>query len=191
MKQLSPFLRFPLTLVATAMFGIGCGGAEGDLQPQTEPGDEEMISSQLANLPDASRDGWLAARNAIAKYRDVNVALAEGYVRSGQCYEGKGVHYVNYSLIFGSVAASDPNAPEVLMYVPDSEGNWKLVAAEYAQVEVGQPHPSILGQLMDGPMAGHTPSEPVHYDVHVWLFKFNRDGFFAGLNPTVKCPPGQ
>jgi hypothetical protein len=190
MKRLSPFLRFPLAVAASAMFGIGCGGADGDLQPQTEPGDEEMISSQLANLPDESRDGWMAARAATNKYRDVNVALAEGYVRSGACYEGKGVHFINIPLIFGpdSIASSNATTPEVLMYVPDDAGNWRLVAAEYAQADVGQPHPTILGQAMDGPMPGHVPGEPQHYDVHVWMFQYNPSGFFAGLNPNVKCP---
>jgi hypothetical protein len=188
MKRLSPFLRFPLAVAAAGMFGIGCGGADGDLQPQTELGNEEMISNQLATLPKASADAWSNVRQSLIRYHDVNAALAAGYVRSGECYEGKGVHFVNYDLIFGSVAANDAYAPEVLMYVPDDAGNFRLVAAEYAQVEVGQPAPSLLGQRLDGPMPGHTPSEPTHYDVHVWMFQYNPAGFFAGLNPNVKCP---
>jgi hypothetical protein len=185
---MKPSLSLPLTLAVTAMLGVGCGPAEGDIQPQAELGDEEMITNAIANLPGGSSGAWFNVRKGLMKYRDVNVALAEGYVRSGVCYEGKGVHFVNYSLIFGSVAANDVNAPEVLMYVPDDAGNFRLVAAEYAQVEVGQPHPSLLGHPLDGPMAGHTPSEPVHYDVHVWMFQYNPAGFFAGLNPNVKCP---
>jgi hypothetical protein len=32
---------------------------------------------------------------------------------------------------------------------------------------------------------------PIHYDLHVWLFKPNPAGVFASWNPRVHCPPGE
>jgi hypothetical protein len=29
---------------------------------------------------------------------------------------------------------------------------------------------------------------PIHYDLHVWLWKKNPSGMFARWNPTVTCP---
>jgi hypothetical protein len=183
-------LRFPLALAVSAMLAVGCGPAEEDIQPQAELDNEEMIANDINNLSTGNAIEWFKVRMSLLKYYDINKAYADGYVRSGACYEGKGVHFINIPLIFGSdsVTSSNPYTPEVLMYVPDSKGNWRLVAAEYAQADVGQPHPSILGKAFDGSMPGHVPGEPQHYDVHVWMFQYNPNGFFAGLNPYVKCP---
>jgi hypothetical protein len=50
------------------------------------------------------------------------------------------------------------------------------------------PAPSVLGQTFDGPMAGHNPSMPWHYDLHVWLWAHNPAGLFAQFNPALSCP---
>jgi hypothetical protein len=48
--------------------------------------------------------------------------------------------------------------------------------------------PSIFGQPFDGPMPGHNPAMPVHYDLHVWLSADNPSGLFAQFNPSLSCP---
>jgi len=48
--------------------------------------------------------------------------------------------------------------------------------------------PVLLGQPFDGPMPGHGPGMPVHYDLHVWTHKANPAGVFAPWNPKVSCP---
>jgi hypothetical protein len=48
--------------------------------------------------------------------------------------------------------------------------------------------PSVLGHTFDGPMPGHNPSMPWHYDLHVWLWAHNPAGLFAPFNPSLKCP---
>lgn len=35
------------------------------------------------------------------------------------------------------------------------------------------PAPTIFGQAFDGPMPGHNPEMPWHYDIHVWIFETN------------------
>ena len=48
--------------------------------------------------------------------------------------------------------------------------------------------PGSLGQPFDGPMPGHNPTMPIHYDLHVWLWGNNPAGLFAPFNPNLSCP---
>ena len=50
--------------------------------------------------------------------------------------------------------------------------------------------PTLFGVPFDGPMLGHTPEMPIHYDLHVWLYRHNPAGTFAMWNPRVRCPGG-
>jgi hypothetical protein len=47
--------------------------------------------------------------------------------------------------------------------------------------------PVLFGRVFDGPMPGHAPGMPWHYDLHVWVWKHNPGGIFAQFNPTVSC----
>ncbi len=136
---------------------------------------------------DALKD-LAAARQATDKYHDVSVALADGYVPVSPCVEvpglgGMGIHYAKFSLMDPFV---DPLTPEVLLYVP-TDGGLKLVGVEYFAVDVAQPAPVLFGQTMNGPMPGHEPPQPDHYDLHVWLWQGNPDGIFGDFNPNVRC----
>lgn len=145
---------------------------------------------------------------ATAKYQDVNVALADGYVSTERCIQappgGMGIHYVNFGLL---EAPLDPLKPPTLLYLP-SNGGVKLIGVEYfapalASTATGpapwfeheaadswvNTAPSVLGQTFAGPMMGHGPEDPWHYDLHVWLWADNPSGVFADFNPTLKCPP--
>jgi hypothetical protein len=134
-------------------------------------------------------------RGALARYNSVGQALADGYQAASPCEEspagGMGIHYVKPALMG---PGSDPLQPEILLYVPDSNGNLKLVAVEYWQADADQDlatavdRPSLFGQPFDGPMPGHGPGMPIHYDLHVWLFEGNVSGTFAMWNPAVACP---
>ena len=39
----------------------------------------------------------------------------------------------------------------------------------------------------DGPMEGHSPVMPRHYDLHVWVWHHNPSGMFSMWNPNVSC----
>jgi hypothetical protein len=47
--------------------------------------------------------------------------------------------------------------------------------------------PSVLGVPFDGPMPAHEPGQPIHYDLHMWLWVNNPAGLFAPWNPKVTC----
>ncbi len=73
-----------------------------------------------------------AVRLATERFRNVDDAIAAGYVRNGGCVSGPeegamGVHYAKFALFDDEL---DVNEPEVLVYEPRN-GRLQLVAAEY------------------------------------------------------------
>jgi hypothetical protein len=147
-----------------------------------------------------------AARAASAKYRDVAAAVADGFVPATQCEQdrtgGMGEHWVQVARHVDD--ALDPRTPEMLLYVPDGVG-LRLVAVEYVETArfgglpwfgptepvtgAASPAPKMFGGIrFQGPMAGHAPFQPWHYDRHVWLWEANPKGIFEQWNPRVSCP---
>jgi hypothetical protein len=143
----------------------------------------------------------LVAKALSAKYLDVRQAEKDGYVTEpgpdGKpvCVAspdgGMGIHYVQPQL---AAQPPDYRKPAMLTYEPQPNGRLRLVALEYFKVAADQTgkddsdRPYVFQQPFDGPMAGHSPGMPVHYDLHVWLWKHNPSGLFAMWNPNVRCP---
>lgn len=153
-------------------------------------------------------DAIATALEVSRKYQDVTVAEADGYKPESPCESSSdgtmGIHYVRDDLV---TAPPDVSQPPILVYLP-TDGGMKLVAIEYFQpvVQDGEPYmgseadpprpdslpdkpPELFdGQPFDGPMAGHNPAMPWHYDQHVWLYSHNPAGLFAPWNPAIECP---
>lgn len=142
---------------------------------------------------DANRD-LAAARAATAKYHDEAKAVADGYTPTDFCVESPagvmGYHYINHEF-FGKPL--DVRKPAALIYQPRPDGTRKLVAVEYFKVDDDQKldtdhdRPTLFGDEFDGPMPGHEPGMPVHYDQHVWIWQHNPAGMFAEWNPAGTC----
>jgi hypothetical protein len=155
-------------------------------------------------------------RHATAAYHNVSKAVADGYLapNAAECVASPagamGVHSVNP--ILASDQTIDPARPEALLYLPKSGGGFRLVGVEYiqtvlvrnkltgavspwfaptpwppAEYDVVTPRPSVLGHAFDGPMAGHEPGMPWHFDLHVWAWAPNPAGDFAQFNPSFAC----
>ena len=133
---------------------------------------------------------------ATKRYKDVGVALRDGYLASDHCEEKPGVgamgyHYINPQF-FGDRRIR-PLHPEELLYLPTRSGGRRLGGVEYARADADQDlstdsdRPDFYGRRFDGPMAGHFPGQPIHYDLHVWLFQDNPKGVFARYNPKASC----
>ncbi len=45
-----------------------------------------------------------------------------------------------------------------------------------------------MGHPFEGPMEGHEPGMPIHFDLHAWVYRHNPDGELTSFNPTVRCP---
>lgn len=163
------------------------------------PDDGETLAEQLAR-----------ARAATEKYVDVEEAIADGFVPAEHCVShptlgAMGYHFVNPARLMDPLSIE---APEALLYIQPHPGHWELVAIEYLQVIVVDgmpylgcgvednscppanppPNPSLFtGVAFDGPMAGHEPGMPWHFDQHVWLYAENPSGLFAPFNPAISC----
>lgn len=137
-------------------------------------------------------------RAAVARYHSFGQAEQDGYaIRAGEpCVASPlgtmGVHALNAALMADD--AIDPARPEILLYVPNENGSLKLVGVEYWKADADQnlatadDRPSLFGQSFQGPMPGHNPTMPIHYDLHAWVAEENPSGAFAMFNPVVSCP---
>jgi hypothetical protein len=146
----------------------------------------------MASPPDELQ----AVKAAVARYHSFEQAEKDGYSVVGEPCVAEapgtmGIHAVNEALL--ADPAIDPLQPELLLYVPKANGKLQLVGVEYWKADADQSlataddKPSIFGVPFDGPMPGHNPTMPVHYDLHVWLFADNPSGLFAPFNPTLSC----
>jgi hypothetical protein len=151
----------------------------GNGRPEDAAAAEDPVEKQLAQV-----------RAATARYQRVEQALADGYIADSVCIESMGIHYVKPSLMDMTLNITQP---EILLYAKHGEGGLRLVAVEYFKPDADQDlttsndRPSLFGQPFDGPMPGHAPGMPIHYDLHVWLWQHNPAGMFAQWNPTVTC----
>jgi hypothetical protein len=179
-----------LTAVALAIAAIAWLAA----QPATSsahPGHSQNATSR------GQADDLQRARAATRRFRDVNAARAAGYATTGECaqdpkYGGMGIHYANPDLV--ADGKLDVTKPEILVYQPMPGGTLQLGAVEYFQADADQDlatdpdRPHLFDLPFDGPMLGHEPGMPIHYDLHVWLYRHNPAGLFAAWNPNVRCP---
>jgi hypothetical protein len=154
--------------------------------------------------------GWQSVKAASARFHSFEQAEAAGYtIENEPCVESPdgamGIHAVNRQA--ASDQSVDPEHPEIMLYEPQNDGSLKLVGVEYFQVALVStsdgpapwfgseppqqgfltPTPSVLGESFNGPMPGHNPLMPWHYDLHVWLWRDNPSGTFAPWNPAVSC----
>ena len=158
-------------------------------------GDDSTGDHHGRALPAGAQAGLNQLRTELTKYRDPAAAVADGYLPSDACVSlpgvgGMGYHYIKPSLL-GTV---DPTRPSLLVYVPDRDGGLTLGAAEWFHADADQDlatdddRPSLYGIPFDGPMPGHEPGMPVHFDLHAWLFTPNPTGLLQPFNPMVHCP---
>lgn len=153
--------------------------------PQGEPSSEASPKTQHQ---------LKTVRKATKRFRDVREARRAGYVPAGECVsspEGAmGVHYTHPGL--AQDKRLNIRRPEILVYEPRDKKP-RLVAVEYyradadGRLDTDHDRPHLFGRGFDGPMEGHEPGMPVHYDLHAWVWKRNPAGVFAMWNPRVEC----
>jgi hypothetical protein len=99
-----------------------------------------------------------AVRQATDKYHDVNVALADGFIRTPQCVQeegsgGMGIHFINPARIINP--AINILEPEILLYV-ETAGGMKLIGVEY-MFPIGRPDAPIPNPAPPAPVFVHHP----------------------------------
>ncbi|MDP4505079.1 hypothetical protein [Nonomuraea turcica] len=136
-------------------------------------------------------------RKATVRFHSVEAARKAGYRPAGACTHNPdgtgamGYHYAHPRL--SADPAIDLRRPELLLY-ERRDGRLRLIGVEYYRTDADQDpgtdtdRPHLFGRAFDGPMAGHEPGQPVHYDLHAWVWKRNPAGTFAQWNRRVSCP---
>jgi hypothetical protein len=136
-------------------------------------------------------------RAATARFREINVALAEGFVQGTPCVSGPdtgamGVHFVMPSRISGGVLQADQ--PEALIYEPESDGSFRLVGVEFIvlssvwqSTHAAGTTPALEGDLLNFVDAPNRYGLPAFYELHVWAWENNPKGSFADWNTHVTC----
>lgn len=86
--------------------------------------------------------------------------------------------------------------PTALFYEDDKKGGKRLVGVQWLVYDRDQnlatsdDRPALFGKPFKGPQRGNFPGQPIHYALHLWLWKKNPLGEFETYNPAVSCRPG-
>ncbi len=136
-------------------------------------------------------------RKATVRYKDINVALGEGWVQATPCVSGPndgamGVHFLKPERLHdGTLKAEEP---EMLIYEPGLGGSLRLVGVEYlvlagewAAKNGAGVAPSVDGHLANFIGEPNRYALPALYELHVWAWEDNPNGSFADWNPRVSC----
>jgi hypothetical protein len=136
-------------------------------------------------------------RSATARYTNINVALAEGWVAATPCVSGPdtgamGVHLVLSSRVGAGLL--DATKPEALIYEPMANGSMRLVGVEFIILAdvwaANNPSggvPALDGNLLNYIGAPNRYGLPAFYEMHVWAWEQNPKGSFADWNTHVTC----
>ena len=126
-------------------------------------------------------------RAATAAFHSIAAAEANGYVKFLDCFDsaqfgGMGQHWLLPDALANPL---DPKTPAALVYEPEADGSYRLVAVEYVVPDPDQvmDPPQLLGQPFT-----YLPSLGV-WKLHAWIWRPNPSGMFEDYNPNANmCP---
>ena len=160
----------------------------------SDPGHAQQTALQSKNERSPLID---KVRRATERFKDINVAISEGFVQGTPCVSGPnwgamGVHFVLPARIAGGVLNADE--PEALIYEPLTGGGLRLVGVEFIVLASvwGSQHPTagppaLEGHLLNLVDAPNRYGLPAFYELHVWGWEQNPVGSFADWNTHVTC----
>lgn len=154
------------------------------------------LGSSPATMAQDDAIGLVATvRQVASAYQDPAVAVDAGYVQLPSCVSGPeegamGVHFVNQALL--EDGALDATQPELIVYEPQADGSFQLVAVEYLVIAeawhaANEGPPVLDGQHFNFYTAPNRLGLPAFYELHVWAFRENPHGMFPDWNPDVTC----
>lgn len=118
------------------------------------------------------------ARASSARYRNIQNAFRDGYENINVIAPNMGHHFMKPSLLNDGF---DPSKPEILVYNKNEDGEFELVAVEYA-VHLTDPMPAGFYGSQD--VWDGTSGFPF-WLLHAWVWTYNPDGVFNPTNPDV------
>jgi hypothetical protein len=177
------FRRSAPMFACAALGGLACL-ASASVAADDDRAPRILSYSDMLQLTQPTEDQLEAAKAATRKYKDVNVAMAEGFFQATPDVPGEGFHYLNPARVDCNF---DPAKPEVLLYAYlHGQTQLKLVALEYlipfACMRADGPPP----EGFDGDLDVWGADEPFPFwSMNAWLYFKNPDGLMTSLNPLV------
>ncbi len=171
-------------MVACAALGGLAWLSGASLAATPDAGPRILSYSDMVTLTQRTEDQLEAARGATRKYKDINVALAEGFVQGSPDVPGEGFHYLNPKRLD---CKFDPAHPEILLYaLLPGHTQLQLVSVEYAIPYACMPADGPPPTGFAGGLDAWHNDEPVPFwTVNAWLYLKNPDGLFTLENPLV------
>lgn len=169
LATLSKTRKLLILLLMISFFALSC---------QKEKIENSDLLDRYAGLNDQTVTELRQARNASARYQNLDTALADGYVDIAVNTEHMGHHYMKASLVD---SIFDLEMPEILVYNKDLQGKSYLVAIEYA-VPLDKPKPegyTGTDDVWDGNLGFQL------WLLHAWVWAYNPEGVFHSTNPLV------
>src|SRR6195256_1581806 len=179
------FCRSAPMIACAALGGLACLAA-ASVAAADDDSRRILSFSDMLKLTQPTEDQLEAAREATRKYKDINVAVADGFVPGSPDVPGEGFHYLNPARLSCNF---DPAHPAVLLYaLLAGQTQLRLVALEYlipfdctVNGKDGPPPEGFAGAL---DVWGN--DEPVPFwNLNAWLYFKNPNGLFTSLNPRV------
>lgn len=169
-----------IAMLAILLTGFSCSKEEGTM-------DEELNAVAAKTKIETLESQLKKVKKAVMRFHSFEQAKKAGYADSytfnpSPYVPNMGFHYINVGLIDGEF---DMEKPEILLYVPNEQGQLKLVGVEYAVPKAISPTPpeGFIGNMDhwdDNPnVAGGS------WTLHAWIVMDNPDGVFAEFNPNV------
>jgi hypothetical protein len=183
MKSINAYsLGRSIALVAVSTLFAACTDTP-PIAPLPQSG--TAFAAQLTKTTGSDVNQAIATmRRVTARYHDLNVATADGFILLHPCESlpGEGpvgaVYYQPGRLLDGAI---DPALPDALIYEPRASGKPRLVGVEFAVPNTGQATPTLLGATFQ------REDEFGVYALHAWVWRNNPDGMFAETNRQVSC----
>lgn len=179
----------PLALVLTAAASL-CLAAASPPDPAAHAGPGAATGRAMSERA--------VTYAATAPYQRHERAVADGYVPDKYCVvnpAGRGaIGYPHFNHAYDN--SVDPAKPAALYYEDDGHGGKRLAGVQWVVFDRDQntatddDRPMLFGRAFKGPQRGNFPGQPIHYALHLWLWKKNPDGIFETFNPAVTCLPG-
>lgn len=121
------------------------------------------------------------ARLATARYQNINNAINDGYENIFVEVPNMGHHYRKLSLVDGTF---DVRRPELLVYNKKHNGQFELVAVEYAVPIEITPNQAPAGFTGSADVWDRNTTFGL-WLLHAWVWRYNPAGVFNPTNPLV------
>lgn len=180
------FNKHLLLIALTGLLFASCK-KQGTIEPVSEiPGSnaqqsDATVLNGYTGLSAQTMWELQQARAATAKYRHLENAKKDGYEDIAVVVEEMGHHFMRKANVDGTF---DLRKPEILVYAKDHDGNFELVAVEYAIPIELTPNVAPAGFSGNNDVWDRNTGFGL-WLLHAWVWSFNPNGVFNPTNPSV------